>query len=179
MLYGKGLRPVFRGASGFTLVETLVALVILGAGLAAVLNVMTRTVEIHSENAERVRALGLAWQLVTEIEMQAFEEPAGAVSFGPESGEQGATRGAFDDVDDYANWSESPPVDRNGVPLPGGEGLTRRVAVQNVNEWLLENSAPNGTTGAKRVTVRVVRDGRVLAELSILRMRGASEKDYQ
>lgn len=179
MLHVQDLRSMLSRSRGFTLVETLVALVILGAGLAAVLNVMTRTVEIHAEQSERVRALGLAWQMIAEIQMQAFEESDGAAAFGPEPGEAGATRDAFDDVDDYANWSESPPTDRNGAPLPGGEGLTRRVSVHNVNEWLLENSAPSGTTAAKRVTVSVLRNSRVLAELTVLRMRGANEEDFQ
>jgi len=166
-------------AGAFTLVEVVVAIVVLGVGLAAVLNVLSQIVDLEGQYADRVTGLNLAQQMLAEIDTQAFEEPNGTILFGLESGEQAGTRALFDDVDDYNGWSATPPVDGSGVPLPGGSGLTQQVTVQNVNEWIPDNPAANGTSGAKKITVTVLRGKRILAQLTALRMRNGNEEDYQ
>jgi len=170
-----------RKVAGFTLVEVVVAIFILGVGLASVLSLMSHILPLHGQSADATVALSLAQQLLAEMDTQPFEDPDETAAFGLEPGELpgDGTRAAFDDVDDYSGWAATPPVDRAGLAIPGAAGLARQVAVHNVNEWLPDGEMSNGTTGAKRITVTVIRDGRVLATLTTLRMRGGNEEDYQ
>jgi len=79
------------------------------------------------------------------------EIPSG--SNGLDSGET-SIRNTFDDVDDYDNWVESPPLDSAGQAMAGYNGWTREV-------WVVWAARTSGDpwmfydTGLKRVQVRV------------------------
>lgn len=78
--------------------------------------------------------------------------------FGREFGEWGdGTRSEFDDVDDYENWSASPPQTKDGTDLTGYEGWTRQVAVHYVSLAALDNPIFTDE-GCKRITVTVTDD---------------------
>jgi hypothetical protein len=96
----------------------------------------------------------LAQQLLTEILQCYYIDPGFSPTFGPESGESVGNRSMFNDVDDYNNWSESPPQLKNGTKLTDYTGWTRTVAVV----WA-DPTTPTKTSatdqGLKRVTVTV------------------------
>ncbi len=81
-----------------------------------------------------------------------WTRPAKACS-GP-SQERQARPAQFDDVDDYHNWTESPPQFRDGRAIPGLAGWTRKVTVEHIDP---DTMAPCGTTdrGVKRISVIV------------------------
>ncbi|MDH3583129.1 MAG: hypothetical protein OER86_02825, partial [Phycisphaerae bacterium] len=73
-----------------------------------------------------------------------------------------ATRVDFDDVDDYRNWSASPPQAQDGTAITHLAGWTRACTVQKVDP---ANLAAQGDVaadmGARQITVTVTRpDGR-------------------
>jgi MSHA pilin protein MshD len=116
----------------------------------------TRTADALSQ------ATFLALDLMEEIKSKRFDEhmfPEAATplsQFGPDSGEGGADRRLFDDVDDFHGWSSAPPRSLNGTPLPEFAGFTRSVQVEYVTldasgTW---QPAASGTF-YKRVTVTV------------------------
>jgi len=124
------------GTRGATLVELVVAIVIIGVALAGVLMVFIRNTGSSADP--------LIWHQATAI-AEAYLEEALTKNFtvGP-----GNTRQTFDDVLDY-NFTDVGARDQNGFAISGLEGYT--VQVQAVLEAL--NGIPN--TDAVRVTVTV------------------------
>jgi hypothetical protein len=94
----------------------------------------------------------LAESLMSEILQQGYQEPGTSYVFGRETGESDLTRTAYDDVDDYQGWTQSPPVAKDGTALPNSANWRRTVTV----EWVdpLDPQQVRGSeTGAKRITV--------------------------
>lgn len=139
---------------GLTLTETVISSLITGLILVSALATVGSVV--RSRKAAQQQDLGplLAEQLLAEILQGYYVEPSGTAVFGAEAGEVTSNRSSFDDVDDYTNWSESPPKARDGSTLAGFSGWTRSVSVV----YALP-AFPSWTwgidTGLKRITVTV------------------------
>lgn len=113
---------------------------------------------------ERAKADALAAQLMAEVLTQAYWSPVHHAGMGPNSTESAAgNRSLFDDVDDYHNWTATPPETKDGAPLTDFAGLTRTVTTPWVDPSDL-SAEKNYETGVKRITVRVKRGDYVLAE---------------
>ena len=102
-------------ALGLTLVESVVSVLLVGLVLIAALNTLGASRLTQSRSADQLGAALLA----TELLREAIHPPAAATS------PVGDTRQGFDQPADYAAWSSTPPVDRDGVALTGAQGLTR------------------------------------------------------
>jgi hypothetical protein len=96
----------------------------------------------------------LARELMAEIFQVSYKDPQGGTTFGPESGETGSTRANFDDVDDYNQYTDSPPQDKAGNVMPNCTGWSRHVDVDRV-EPALPQVAILWETTLKRITVTV------------------------
>jgi type II secretory pathway pseudopilin PulG len=169
-----GPRPV----RGFSIVEAVLSTLVIGVMLVAVLNAVGGARAAQAWNADRLRATALASDLLAEIVDKAYRSPSGNWLIGPEADEVlalaiGGARSNLDDVDDYENWSESPPANANRTAIPGYSGWTRsvRVAWVNLNDPRAVSASP---TGLKRITVTVRRKGVKLAELTALRALGVT-----
>ncbi len=99
---------------GFSMIESLMGVTITTVAGAALLTSIGAAVRSSTDAMHASVARGLAEQLMDEIAAVRF--PAAA-----NSTPAGSTRENFDDLDDYAGWSESPPADRRGREL-GTEG---------------------------------------------------------
>jgi hypothetical protein len=163
-------RPLRRRA--FSYVEALISTIILGTAIATGMSLYGSYAQGALMDAERSDALQLCSDLLVEILAKEFEEPAAAAgSFGPGPGE--TSRLTFNDVDDYDGWSEGPPRTPKG-DIIGDERLRdceRKVQVYNVLETDLAVRRTNGSTAAKAIRVYVVKNKKVLAELTGHRMR--------
>lgn len=80
---------------GFTLVELIVFIVVVGVGLAGILSVSTNVVKSSADPMIRKQAMALADSILEEILQKEYEDPDGL----PNAVESG--RDTFDDVDDY------------------------------------------------------------------------------
>ena len=119
--------------SGSTLVEVILAVFIVGIVTVPAVSVFTRVAANYNRQAELDRANLLARSLAAEIMQADFEDRDETLrTFGLESGEASTTRVDFDDVDDYRNLTEVPPLKKNGNPIPGATGFTRTAEVQYV-----------------------------------------------
>ncbi|MBN1489569.1 MAG: type II secretion system protein [Phycisphaerae bacterium] len=157
---------------GFTLVESVLATLVVGLTMVAALNTVGASSLTQRRTQDRDRAMLLARSLMAEIVAQAYEEPAmPAGGFGQEAGEAATgNRTLYDDVDDYHNWSASPPEERDGTAMTGFERWTRAVIVQRVSRDNLDTLV--GTdSGVKRITVTVSCDGVPIASLQAVRAR--------
>lgn len=99
---------------GISMVESLTSVTITAIAGAALLTSIGGAVRSSTDTAHAAVARGLAAQLMTEIASVRFPTEANTSSLGN-------TRDSFDDIDDYDDWTSSPPVDRQGRPL-GTEG---------------------------------------------------------
>lgn len=158
---------------GITFVEVIVAVAIVGGLFAATMNVVGAGAAASRVSFEQALAHRLADELVGEIVAQPFVDPAGlltdAIGYGP--GEFDGTRSGFDDVDDYIGWSASPPQKKDGTVMTAYASWRRTVDVV----WAradLPSVSSHVPSLAKRITVRVYRDGRLISTASVLRYVG-------
>lgn len=144
---------------GLSLAEVAVSTLLVGVLMVASL----RSVESSLRTWQAASASGdgtaLAQQLLDEIMLVTYAEDVGSgANFGPESGEttSPASRTLFDDLDDYDDWTASPPQDATGNPLPNYTGWTRSVIVKKLSTDLYEATSDNSADHALRqITVTV------------------------
>lgn len=151
----------------FTLVEAVISIVLVGILLVAAINTLGATAVSKRSIEQQVLGDLLAQDLMAEILTQAYEEPDGAPSFGLETGEGIGVRINWDDVDDYAGWSASPPQATDGTTLSGFDGWTRSVEVVWVKPTDLNTVGTK--TGVKRISVTVSRNDGPATELVAIR----------
>lgn len=127
---------------GFTLVELIVFIVVVGLAVTGVVLVINRTVTQAPQALIQTRALEIAQAYLDEIATRRYDENTGqggvprCDSSDPGAqpcsnvlGPEGETRATFDDVDDYHGLDDSPPVDVAGNPFPGYDGYRVQVSV--------------------------------------------------
>lgn len=151
----------------FAYVEVVAGSLILAGMTVATLQVMGTLAAGQHNQIVRSRYAPLAASLLEEILATAYADGGGATTFGLEAGEADGTRTRFDDVDDYHQWIATPPTRRDGTPMRGFDGVTRRVTVERVTA--IDGPADNNETGYKRITVQIERDGTVIEQAQGLR----------
>jgi len=151
----------------FTLVEAVLAMLVVALMLVAALNAVSAARAAELAFADRTRGAMLAQALLDEVLSRAYDDPEESdAPLGPDDGE--TTRAKFNDVDDYANWTESPPQNLDGTSMTDLAGWTRSVVVERVDGANPSGPAAGAETGLKRVTVTVRRGARTVAQLTAL-----------
>ncbi|MDM7323014.1 MAG: prepilin-type N-terminal cleavage/methylation domain-containing protein [Gammaproteobacteria bacterium] len=125
---------------GFTLIELIVAIVVLAAGLAGIMLVFTQTVARSADPMLQQQAVALAEGYLDEI-LSKNNAPNCTANSG-----SGPTRATWIAVGDYNGLDESPPTDILGTTLAGLENY--RVQARAETDTLA------GVTGCK-ITVTV------------------------
>lgn len=153
---------------GMTIVEVLVAMVLLSMMLGGVLSAVELSARTQHSTADLAMARSLAADLLEEVCGQPYVDPADPDESGLGADEVAGDRSTFDDVDDYHGWMQKPAEFADGTPIPGADAWQRRVFVR-----LVDPSAPDvilGTeSGGKLVIVRVSRGSVVYSEMRRLR----------
>ncbi len=162
------ISPCSSRLSAFTLVETVICIVITSLMLAAALSTVSAARVGMYKITERQRGELLAQELMSEILIQSYGEPDGDTAIGIDTAEVATDRGTFDDVDDYDNWTATPPEDRDGTVIPDTTGWTRKVEVNKSNAANLA-VAVGAETGIKIITVTVSHNGVPAATLTAVR----------
>ncbi len=174
------------GLPGFSLIEAVVSIVLVGVVFVAALEAVAQTVKSRSMMSERAVAHALAERLMAEILARPYDDPSETdTDFGPTAAELSASGGSggaagrtgFDDVRDYDGWTASPPKDRGGTPYTQAAGMREAVKVVYVS-FVDLSQAVGSDNGLLKVTVTITgRDDRKLAELTALRSRAASQAE--
>ncbi len=163
---------------GFTLVEMLLAILIAGTGMAAVMALMPQLISTAETSHDIAAAVGLAQLLIEEIDLVPWEDPADNCTYGLEPDENDANRADFDDVDDYDGYTDQPPRDRNGNPDNNYTEYIRSVEVVKVDQDDLTTIIAEGDpSDVKRIRVTVKRDNRIVVRLTVLRFFGGNRSD--
>ncbi|RRS03091.1 type II secretion system protein [Aquabacterium soli] len=121
------LRPAGRGGSrGFTLIEMLLAIVIIGVGLAGVLMAFSVTARYSADPLVAKQLLAIAEGMMEEIELKPYAVANGAASTST------CSRADFDDVSDYNGYTDKPICNIDGSSIASLAGYTVSVSVSDV-----------------------------------------------
>jgi type II secretory pathway pseudopilin PulG len=163
------VRPRARMRRAMTYVELLVSFAIIGTAVTASLKAISSYGLGARIAADRTVSLELATQLMAEINALPYVDSGGGTSLGIETGETLANRTTFDDIDDYDNYTESPPTDRTGNVLSEYTGFRRAVTVVYDTSLAARTGRTLSATAFKRITVIVSKDGREVVRLVTVR----------
>lgn len=131
------LQPQPASLAGATLVELVVAIVILSISVTGVFLLLNRTTSSSADPMLREQALSIAESYLEEIMLQAYSDPGGPAESG---------RADYDDVDDYNGLADTGAVDRDG-------NVITELANYNVSVTVTATTL-NGVP-AKQITVTV------------------------
>lgn len=119
-----------KNRSGFTLLETTVATVLVAITLVASLNSLAFVLKTTSHEAHFERATHIAQVLIAEVSSQPFADTVNSTaSIGLETDEIGFPRVLWDDCDDYHGWSTTSITDRDGNALARANDWSAAISV--------------------------------------------------
>ncbi|RKY04540.1 MAG: hypothetical protein DRP66_11600 [Planctomycetota bacterium] len=155
-------------ANGFTLAEILVAVVIIGIAIAALVGANGAFTQVNGAAVD----LSTAEFLIEEIReltttLPVIDPESGKDTFGPEADE--ATVAAYDDLDDFDNAGFCPPVDVSATALAEFGSFTQQVTVENVSPLSLETPVADHTSDFVRITVAILQNNRPVSSTSWIR----------
>ena len=144
MCMNKASTASFR--RGFSLIELLIFIVVVSAGLAGILSVMDTVVKSSADPMVRKQTVAIAESLLEEIVLKNYSNPP--------DGYSGLSRAEFDDVGDYAGYGTSEGiVDQAGAAVPGLGDYNFLPAVTVVS------TSDLGGVAARKITVSVTGPG--------------------
>lgn len=123
---------------GFTLIELVIAMVVVAVALSGVLMVMNYTVQHSADPMLERQAVAIAEAYLEEVLLRAYNDPDGD--------DTGETRATWDDVDDYNGLHDVGARDQRDAAIGGLEAYTVNVTV---------TPTPLSGQAAKEVTVTV------------------------
>jgi MSHA pilin protein MshD len=137
-----------RRASGFTLIEMVIAIVIISVGLAGVLLAFTTAVKSSADPLIHKQMLAIAEEMMEEVLLKPYAPGPGTIS--------GCDRTNADDVSDYATYTNQPVCEVGGTPVTSLSTYTVTVTV--------DSGASLGTLSSyvKKVMVTVTHSGESL-----------------
>jgi len=165
------IRPAHQSRtsrSGITLIECAGASIILGLMITAGLRAAAGAGAAQAISARALTGSLLAEGLVNEVSALAYAEPSGGTTFGLDAAEIATDKATFDDVDDFDNWTESPPKAPGGAAISGMSRWTRSVRVYRALASAPETNSVS-ESGLKRIEVTVSYAGRAVYKLNALR----------
>jgi len=133
--------------TGFTLVEVLIAIILVGIAIAALVGA----------NISFTQANGTGTELSTaEFLIEQIRERTTPVNY----------TSLLSSFDDKNFW---PPINANGEVLNDFAGFTQQITVQNVNKTNFQTVVPDGTSDFVRITVKILLNGKEISETSWIR----------
>ncbi|HET7306358.1 MAG TPA: prepilin-type N-terminal cleavage/methylation domain-containing protein [Gammaproteobacteria bacterium] len=124
--------------AGVTLIELIVAIVIIGIALVGVLLVLNRVISASGDPMVQQQAIAIGEAYIEEISGKPYADPDGS--------DTGETRATFDDVADYNRLPDNVVRDQTGTAMTGLGSYAVKVSVAD--------STLNGAP-AKLITVTV------------------------
>lgn len=155
----------------FTLVEVLVAIILVGMAVASLIGASLSFTRANAAGTELSTAGFLAEQ-IRELTMPLpVIDPQTKMDFpwGPEPEE--ATLAAYDDLDDFDGSSFCPPVNAQRGVLSDFAAFGQEVTVENVHAGDFQQVVADHSSSFVRVTVKVHLNSREITSMSWIRAR--------
>ena len=152
-----------RRVSGFTLIEMIIAIVIIGVGLAGVLTAFSTAVKSSADPLIHKQMLAVAEEMMEEILLKPFAVTGVApVNAATSCGLPASVRTSFDDVSDYHNYQTAGICGIDGTAVTGlGTYGVRVTVVPNAVVATDLVGLPIGTV--KTITVVVTQGGETIS----------------
>jgi len=155
-----------RTAAGFTLVEMVMAIVIISVGLAGVLLALNTAVKASADPLVHKQMLAVAEEMMEEILLKPYAVSGTAPSNSATActGASPASRVSFDDVSDYAGYQTTAICDIDGAAVAGLATYSLRVTVDPAAS--LGSAASGGLLDSgkvKEITVTVTRGAETIS----------------
>ncbi len=161
--------------AGFTLIETMIAMMIIGLTIAAIL---AGNVAFTQSNAAGIN-ISTAEFLIDEIRELSMSLPAvdpqtSTATFGPEADETSVAM--YDDLDDFDGTGGTginfcPPIDINRNAMANFAAFTQKITVENVSPADLTVVVADHGSDFFRVTVEILFGGKPICSCSWIRAR--------
>ena len=116
--------------AGFTLIEIIVTIVVIGIAATALTSVVTSLTRGSADPVIQQQATTLAEAYLEEILLRSFDDPQGGET-GTDEGEPG--RATYDDVKDYRSLAVGPAADQFGTPIAALSSYTVTVNVDDIS----------------------------------------------
>ncbi len=136
---------------GFTLIEVIIFIVVVGAGLAGILSVTNTVVKSSADPMVRKQAIAIAESLLEEILLKEYAKPSGSTVLGFAAG---GSRKDYDCVDDYNTY-----VTTTGVTDALGSAVAGLTSYNISPAVTVAASTDLTGVAAKKVTVSVTSPG--------------------
>lgn len=122
-----------RPAPGFTLIETIIAIVILGVALGGTLLAINTAVRSSSDPLIHKQMLAVAEETMEEILLKPYTTSAiPATATRHTCGSAAAARSGFDEIIDFGNYQTSGICDIDGNAVAGLENYALTVFIERV-----------------------------------------------
>lgn len=133
-----------RRMAGVTLIELVIAIVIVAAALGGLVAALARANVASADPVIQRQMVAIAENMMEEIMLKPY-------TVGPGTG----SRAQFDDIFDYAGYpANSPVTDVGGTPVPGLGNYTVTVNVSRLAANAITGVAPANDATRIQVTVR-------------------------
>jgi prepilin-type N-terminal cleavage/methylation domain-containing protein len=158
-----------RQKNGFTLIEVLIAILLVGFAIAALISANGALTQANGAGIELSTAEFLIEQIreLTTV-LPVIDPTTGTTTFGPETSE---TLASYDDIDDFNGASFSPPISADRNSLNDLSAYTQQITVQNVSESNFEQVVSNHSSFFVRVDVKILLNAREISSARWLRTR--------
>ena len=133
---------------GFTLIELIIFIVVVAAGLAGILSVMNTVVKSSADPMIRKQTIAIAESLLEEILLRDYAKPTGSTAL---SFSAGGTRNLFDCVDDYNNYVTTGGIVQPDVAATPVSGLSS----YNISPKVIVTTTTLNAVAVKSVVVSV------------------------
>jgi MSHA pilin protein MshD len=164
--------PLIKGQKGFTLIELVLVITILGIAVSALMTYFVQGVGTSSQSQQRTVASTLAQALMEEIISKCWDETSttvspcqGAVTPSTVGADGGEGRQLYDDVDDFNGMNNLPPQDSQGGSMTAYSGYSQQATVCYVDSSALNTCKGSGVSNYKKIVVDIVYGGGEKAEL--------------
>ena len=159
---------------GFSLIEVLIATVLVGMAIAALVAANGSFSMANVAGADLSTAEFLVEQIRELTTMLPVADPDATTwtVLGPEAGESLATYDDVDDLDGFNSTSLGAPIDVRKAPLNALAAFSQQVTVQKLNPSNFDETWNDASTSNfVRITVDIRENGRPISSASWIRAR--------